>query len=70
MVRKLLTLLFVSVLAFPTLLVQSAAAQDPTKQDPRRCFNNLWRGGWDSIASSVTPIKRRRTKARRVQEPQ
>jgi Ni/Co efflux regulator RcnB len=33
MVKKLLTLLFVSVLAFPTLLVQSAAAQDPTKQD-------------------------------------
>lgn len=35
MVKKLLTLLFASVFAFPTaaLLVQSAAAQDLTKQD-------------------------------------
>lgn len=35
MVKKLLTLLFVSLLAFPGLLVQSAAAQEKTAKHDR-----------------------------------
>jgi hypothetical protein len=57
MVKKLLTLLFVSVLAFPTsaLLVQSAAAQEKTaKQD--RVEGNVVRSSQDKSTLTVREV--------------
>jgi hypothetical protein len=56
-VKKLLTLLFVSVLAFPTsaLLVQSAAAQEKTaKQD--RVEGNVVRSSQDKSTLTVREV--------------
>ena len=47
MVKKLLTLLFVSLLAFPTLLVQSAAAQEKTAKHDR----------WEGDVVRISPDK-------------
>jgi RNA polymerase subunit RPABC4/transcription elongation factor Spt4 len=47
MVKKLLTLLFVSVLAFPTLLVQSAPAQETTAKQDR----------WEGNVVRINPDK-------------
>jgi len=57
MVKKLLTLLFVSVLAFPTsaLLAQSAAAQEKTaKQD--RVEGNVVRSSQDKSTLTVREV--------------